>query len=350
MKKRWIVLIVVSALIIGSLLTIKLTNTQLILTGHFSSDTLFRVKGRTCQLSEGKIYLANTVYGYEELYGKELFDQDFNGVDSETFFKENVLGRLSKIKVLNNLAEKWEVTLTKEEKEAAKKAASAYYKELGEKKTKELGTSEKQLTLMYEEYALAKKAFEFFTSSSNIEVSEDEARVIVVWHMFFKTYERDEKGEVVSVSEKDKATQYQKAQNVLGMLKEGADFATLAENYSEDEKVEYSIGRGEMPEAFDKAAFNLEEGQVSEIVETPYGYHIIKCISDFEKRETAQNKKKILKEKQNEEFEKIYESYIGKLSVNVNTGKWDKVTLRSVKDIKTKSFFTIYDEYFGALQ
>ncbi len=346
MKKRWIVLLAVSVLILGCLLTLRLTNTQIELVGFLSSDTLFKIGSRSCELSEGRIYLANTVYGYEKLYGEELFAQDFGEVNSETFFKENVLARLSKVKVMNHLAEKWEISLSKKEKKAAREAAKAYYSQLDEKKAQKLGATEKLLTKMYEEYALAKKAYAFFTEGNRVEVSEDEARVIVVWHIYFKTYEREEEGTIVSVPDEEKSVIYEQAQEALNRLRNGADFSELVEEYSDDTVMEYTISRGEMPEAFDKVAFELDAGEIGDLVETPYGFHIVKCISDFEERETALNKKQLLKEKQNLEFEKIYEEYVDKQHVEINTYKWGKVTLDEVKELKTDSFFTIFKEYF----
>lgn len=346
MKKKWIVLLAVTGLILGSLLAIKLTNTQIEFVGVISSDTLFKVGGRSCELAEGQVYLANTIYTYEKLYGKELFEQDFGDVSGETFFKENVLARLSKVKAMNNLAEKWEVSLSKEEKAAAKAAAKAYYSELGSENAGKLGVTEKLLVKMYEEYARAKKAYSFFTEGSGIEVSEDEARVIVVWHIYFKTYERDEEGEIVPFSKEEKSRVYGEAQDVLNRLEAGEDFAELAKEYSDDPVMEYTIGRGEMPEEFDETAFELEAGELGGLVETPYGFHIVKCILDFEERETALNKKQLLEKKQNAEFEKIYEEYTKKQHVEVYTDKWEKVTFESMEQLETGSFFTIYEEYF----
>lgn len=346
MKKKWIVLLALGSFLLGSLLAIKLTNIQIEFTGVISSNLLFKVGGRGCELSEGQIYLANTVHAYEQLYGKELFEQDFGGVDGETFFKENVVSRLSKVKAMNNLAEKWEVSLSKEEKAAAKEAAAAYLSELGEKKAQKLGVTEKLLVKMYEEYARAKKAYKFFTEGSHAEVSEDEARVIVVWHIYFKTYDLDEKGEIVSFSKAEKSRVYGEAQEVLNQLQAGADFSEMAEKYSDDSVMEYTIGRGEMPKEFDETAFELEAGEMGGLVQTPYGFHIIKCILDFEERETALNKKQLLEKKQNEELEKIYEEYTKKHKVEVNTDKWEKVTLESMEELETGSFFDIYKKYF----
>jgi peptidyl-prolyl cis-trans isomerase C len=73
-----------------------------------------------------------------------------------------------------------------------------------------------------------------------------------------------------------------KAEAVLKDVKAGKDFATLAKANSQDPGSAPNGGdlgffqRGQMVPAFDDAAFKLAPGEVSEIVETNFGYHIIK--------------------------------------------------------------------------
>lgn len=342
MKKRKIILLAIMALVIGGLVTIKVTNTQVVFIGLLSSNTLFKIDGNPCELAEGRIYLANTIASYREIYGEELFKQNFGNLSPERFLKENVVARLSKIKVMVNLAEKNGISLTEQEKKQASEAAKAYLKELGAEKAQELGADEKLLTKMYREYALAKKAFTIFTEGEKLEVSEDEARVIVVFHMFFQAYGKDAEGKITPFSGEQKGQVYSRAQEALGQLEAGADFANLAAACSDDPQWEYTIGRGEMPEEFDAVAFELEAGERSQIVETPYGYHIILCISDFEERETRLNKARLLKEKQNQRFTELYENYVEKLQVEVNEEKWDKVTIEDMEALDTGSFFAVY--------
>jgi peptidyl-prolyl cis-trans isomerase D len=74
----------------------------------------------------------------------------------------------------------------------------------------------------------------------------------------------------------------EKALSVLEKAREGQDFSELAKKYSEDMSTKDQGGdlgyfqKGRMPGAFEKAAFNMEKGQISDLVKTPYGYHIIK--------------------------------------------------------------------------
>ncbi|MFA5435313.1 MAG: peptidylprolyl isomerase, partial [Candidatus Neomarinimicrobiota bacterium] len=72
------------------------------------------------------------------------------------------------------------------------------------------------------------------------------------------------------------------AENVLERARGGEDFAMLVADYSEDPGSNTSGGlyenfpRGRMVQAFEDASFSMKIGEISDLVETPYGYHIIK--------------------------------------------------------------------------
>lgn len=87
----------------------------------------------------------------------------------------------------------------------------------------------------------------------------------------------------------DKKALYEQMQSILDKALAGEDFAGLATEYSDDSTRVHGgdVGffhRGEMVPAFENAAFALQPGEISDIVETPYGLHIIKLEERKESR------------------------------------------------------------------
>src|SRR5437899_9916519 len=79
-----------------------------------------------------------------------------------------------------------------------------------------------------------------------------------------------------------KAAARKKAEDLLAKVRAGGDFAALARKNSDDPGSAAQggdlglFGRGTMTPAFESAAFALEAGKVSDVGETPFGFHVIK--------------------------------------------------------------------------
>jgi len=91
-------------------------------------------------------------------------------------------------------------------------------------------------------------------------------------------------------TDQEKAAARAKIEGLLAKARAGADFAELAKTYSEDPGSKANGGlyenfpRGQMVKSFEDAAFSVPVGQLSGVIETPYGYHILKVID--RKKET----------------------------------------------------------------
>jgi parvulin-like peptidyl-prolyl isomerase len=91
-------------------------------------------------------------------------------------------------------------------------------------------------------------------------------------------------------TDQEKAAAKARIEDILAKAKAGADFADLAKQYSEDGGSKENGGlyenfpRGRMVKPFEDAAFSVPVGEISGVVETTYGYHILKVID--RKKET----------------------------------------------------------------
>ena len=91
-----------------------------------------------------------------------------------------------------------------------------------------------------------------------------------------------------SVGKKNK--KYKKIQKILSEIKNGKNFSEAAKKYSEDISASSGgdvgfVEKGKMVPEFEKAVYSLRKGEISGIVETEYGYHIIK-VDEVQKGKT----------------------------------------------------------------
>lgn len=125
----------------------------------------------------------------------------------------------------------------------------------------------------------------------------------------------DEKAEESAVAEARK-----KIEGIQAKIKKGEDFAEVAKTSSEGPSAPNGgdlgyFTRGKMVKPFEEAAFALKKGEVSDIVRTQFGFHIIKV---FDKKEAGQTPLNEVSEKiksflSKSQGEKLFNSYVEKL-------------------------------------
>lgn len=322
-------------------------NTKVVLTTGFDKDEVFRIDKTSCRLPEAMVYLTNMKNQYEQAYGSQIWQASYEGETLEENVKETVLARMARIKAMSLLAEKYGISLSDEETDDAARAAAQYYESLNDRERELLEVDEKILRAMYEEYALAGKVYEYLIADINPEISDDEARTITVQHILIKTYSLNEAGERVPYSDDARKEAYSRILEALRRAQEGEDFAVLTAEYNEDSNSSYSFGKGTMDAAFEEAAFNLGTNEISDIVETEHGYHIIKCISTFDRDETDRNKIKIVEQRRKEVFNEEYSGFVEGLTRSLNEELWETVGFIDDAEVTTSSFFEIYQDVFS---
>ena len=322
-------------------------NKKIVLTTGFEEGELFKIDKAVCTRSEYLVYLINMQNMYENAYGDSIWEMNTrDGEPLEEGLKETVLARISRVKVMNLLAEKKKVTLSKDDEKRVKLAASQYYSTLSQSERDFFGLEEKDYENMYREYALANRVYGYLVKDINPEISDDEARTITVSHILIKTYSIDSSGNRVEYDESQRAEAYQKAEDVVNSLFQGEKFDTLVPKYNEDTKSQFMFRRGETDPVYEEAAFNLATDEVSGIVATSEGYYIIRCDNMLDRDETDQNKLNILNQKRNEAFEKEYNEFLGERTGNLNEELWATIHTAEDDTITTSEFFTIYGSTF----
>lgn len=289
------------------------------------NEPVATVNGTDITLGNYEKLLALNKSSMEAYYGSDIWSQEIEeGKTYEDMVKEMVIETMIASEIIYQQAEKDKVAPTDEEIQEqidsfneSIESDTEYQKSL-----KKMGINEEFLKYQFARNLANVNLEEKF--EKDVEISEDEMKkyyeenkddfyvdTVTASHILIKTI--DDEGNELSDTKKKEAKKT--AEEALEKVKAGEDFATIAKEYSEDSSASSggelgTFGRGEMVTAFEDAAFGMKVGEISDIVETEYGYHIIKVTDKVDKQETYDEVKDEIKsilasEKYTEYVEKL---------------------------------------------
>ena len=224
------------------------------------------------------------------------------------------------------LAEEQEIALSDEETALAEQAAADYYATLSEEEISLLKMDQEELAGMYEDYCLSEKAYDQIMEAVSVEISDDEARIIQIQQILVP--EERLAGELKS------------------RLDQGEDFESLAANYSRAPQTTISIARGDMDETYEEVAFNLDNGEISDVFADDDGYYILKCLNTYMEDESEANKARLEQVRKEEGFREAYDTLMADTLSEYQERLWERVDLADYETVKTDSFFEVYRNYF----
>ena len=295
---------------------------------YVGRNDVLEINGEAITKEETLLYLCNFQNLYGEEYGLDLWQAQLNTSDLtlEEYIKEITLLQISDITCMSQLATQMGVTLTQEEEETLSLIAKEYFNTLSPEEISYIGIDEKNLLACYHKYALAQKLYLQLTSGINEEISIDEARVLRLQAIYVSSEET--------------------ANEILTKLEAGKSFVTLANSYNEGDEVELIVARGDLSTTLESAVYALDEGERTGAIPVENGYYFFYCVSKNETELTERNKEIILQRRKEEQFKKVFQSFIDTSEFQINQKLWDEITPNSSNNIATRSFFEIYDKYF----
>jgi peptidyl-prolyl cis-trans isomerase C len=264
--------------------------------------------------------------------------------DEMSRIEQQVLDRLIQIQILLQKATDSDKAVGKEtctkRLEAIKARAGS--EEMLNRQLKSVGTSpeELQAKMLEESTAQVVMEREMKINVSDTEVQKyyddnpskfEQPEMVRASHILLATRDPETNKDL---TEEQKAAKHKKAEEVLKRAKAGDDFAKLAKENSEDpgskdKGGEYQFARGQMVPEFEAAAFSLKPNQVSDIVTTQFGYHIIKLSEKMPARKVelakvAPDIKDYLKSQQLQKRQQDLQDYMQKLKKDFNVEVLDE--------------------------
>ena len=259
------------------------------------SKVVMTLDGYDVTYSEFRYYYINYVKQFANYYGADYNTNDEYKADFDKYVNE----ALKMNGLVANTAKEYGLALTQEEFD--NNVLATYDKITEQFKSDDSDDNSEAVRVLDETYAITpyymimnesiynlyNKIYEAFYGVGGTKFEDIKKQTLDYYnengymrakHVLIKFPTNDDGSEV---TEEQKAEAKKKAEEVLEKAKNGEDFDKLIEEYNEDPgmstyNVGYYFGEGEMVEPFENATKALEENGISELVETTYGYHIIK--------------------------------------------------------------------------
>lgn len=210
--------------------------------------------------------------GYLEQTKQKLIQQAIEGMIAETLIDEQI--------------EKHDIVITDEE-------TQSYVENMAAREGMTAGEIEALITASGKSFEQWKEDMKFDKRIAVLKLAEmeglgtidvNEADALEYYNANKKSFEQPEQvraSHILINSDGDPNAAKAQAQELLKQIKEGADFAELAREYSSCPSSERGgdLGfaqQGAWVKPFSDAAFALQPGEISDVVETQFGYHIVK--------------------------------------------------------------------------
>jgi peptidyl-prolyl cis-trans isomerase C len=249
--------------------------------------------------------------------------------------KKNILERMIDTEILYQEAQKKGMTVDEEEaKQELEKIKQRFPNEEEFQNQMALsGRSEESLLKDITRGKAIEKLIEKEVGD-NISISEEDAKKYYDENPNFFTQPEQIRASHILIKveegadEADKEKAKLRIKEIKQKIDEGEDFTELAKEFSEGPSAPRGgdlsyFGRDQMVPSFEEAAFALDVGEVSDVVETKYGYHLIKV---FDKKEATKTSFDDIKEK--------IEEFLKMQKMNEEVGNY-LTALKEKADVKT---------------
>ena len=241
---------------------------------------------------------SNLTSGMDGQTLEDFWNTLIDGVDPQDYIRENATELLVNMTLLAHAANDYGITVT----DAEVDEYFASNQETMDSLMTQYGVSEDTLKAVYRKQMLYSKYGEAYLTTDERFTPSDETLKQYFADNFYKaqhilkmTVDANTNAPL-SQAEKDAARA--EIDNILLAIRDGADFAELMEEHTEDPGVEqypggYVFAEGEMVPEFYEGTVALAENGVSEVIESSYGYHIIKRLPLDMEADFTENKYKV---------------------------------------------------------
>ena len=285
--------------------------------------------GVTLRRPEIMLVVATERNRYEQIYTSQIWD--IAVVEDGTTFQEYLLEQIKQfmvdLKRIGAMAQEYGITLDNGEMEQLRRLAQDYYSQLTEADKAYTGAGSDDVLNLYQEYYLACKTVDVLTKNADLEISDNEAKVVEV-------------SQIVLDNEFNAREVWQAVRS------EGADFDAIARANSTEEQIRREIVRGELSAGMEEAVFAMNQGEISEIMEDNGRFYLFDCHNPYDQEATLARKEEMMLLRKDSVFHEYYDAFLEDNLVTVSGRVWQDVSFVTQENTTTTNLFELYQEYF----
>lgn len=285
--------------------------------------------GVTLRRPEIMLVVATERNRYEQIYTSQIWD--IAVVEDGTTFQEYLLEQIKQfmvdLKRIGAMAQEYGITLDNGEMEQLRRLAQDYYSQLTEADKAYTGVGSDDVLNLYQEYYLACKTVDVLTKNADLEISDNEAKVVEV-------------SQIVLDNEFNAREVWQAVRS------EGADFDAIARANSTEEQIRREIVRGELSAGMEEAVFAMNQGEISEIMEDNGRFYLFYCHNPYDQEATLARKEEMMLLRKDSVFHEYYDAFLEDNLVTVSGRIWQDVSFVTQENTTTTNLFELYQEYF----
>ena len=300
--------------------------------GLSDKDVVATVDGDEITADVANVYARFTQAQYETYYagylGEDMWSSEAEeGKTYEESVKDTVLEDLEDMYLLEDHMEEFEVEITEEDETSIKNAVAGFNEANGLDEKEKVSGSEKAVERLLTLFTIQAKMENAIKATADLEVSDEEAAQKKMQYVLFPFTTTDEEGNSVELTDDEKAELKKTAEAFATGAKTAADFASYATEQGQEAKDASFDGEETVtiPEELAKAADALEEGAITEVVESDNGYYVAKLVSLFDKDATETEKENIRSQRKQEKLDETLEKWRKDAKIEVNEKVWKKV-------------------------
>ena len=291
----------------------------------YVGEIILKVDGEKVTYSETVLYLKYIQAYYETIFGETIWDYDLGEKTIGDLAKEDVIEAIIQRKIAKKQWRDYEVVITEEDEIKIEEASLDYLKNITQDDIKYYAITEEVVYQFFFDNLMAERVYDATTMEVDTNVSDEEAKQITIQYVFINTNKTDNSGNKVPFSEEEKQKAYTDAQELLIEASSAEDFESFANSNSDRSQIEITFGKGEIEQVIEDAAFALNTGEISSIIEGEDGYYILYCVTDYNEDATLQKKEEIIDSNQMEEFQTLFKEWQQDVKIELNEEVWDQL-------------------------